>query len=107
MDYGQYQRPVNGFTRVTGVEGAKAYQMPPNSSMPLFDGNQDVFYAKSTDGAGFPTIKAYEFHEIQLPQLMPQQGVQYVTRQELDAMSAKLDRIMEALDGKQPVLPAV
>lgn len=103
MDY-QFQRPFNGFTRVTGVEGARAYQLPPNSSMPLFDGNQDVFYAKFTDGAGFPTIRAFSFTEIPLE---PQAGAQYVTRQELDAMSAKLDRIMEALDGKQPVLPAV
>lgn len=37
------------------------YQLPPNSSMPLFDGNEDVFYVKTTDGAGFPTIRTFRF----------------------------------------------
>ena len=43
--------------RVTGFDGAKAYQMPPNSSVALFDSNEDIFYVKTTDGAGFPTIR--------------------------------------------------
>lgn len=32
----QYQQPVHGFVYVAGIEGAKAYQMPPSSEMPLF-----------------------------------------------------------------------
>ena len=39
--------------RVTGMDGAKAYQMPPNSVVPLFDADNDIMYIKSTDGAGF------------------------------------------------------
>lgn len=53
----QQQQPVHGFVYVTGLEGAKAYQMPPNSEMPLFDSTNDgVMFIKTTDGAGFPTI---------------------------------------------------
>ena len=49
----QQQQPVHGFVYVTGVDGAKAYQMPPNSEMPLFDstGERDRMYIKTTDGA--------------------------------------------------------
>lgn len=46
--------PVNNslmLTRVTGLEGAKAYQMPPNSTVALFDNNDDLMYIKTTDGA--------------------------------------------------------
>lgn len=50
------QQPMHGFVYVTGIDGAKAYQMPPNSEMPLFDDSGDVLYIKTTDGAGFPTI---------------------------------------------------
>jgi hypothetical protein len=50
------QQPIHGFVYVTGIDGAKAYQMPPNSEMPLFDDSGDVLYIKTTDGAGFPTI---------------------------------------------------
>lgn len=38
-------------TRVTGLEGAKAYQMPANSTVALFDNNDDLMYIKTTDGA--------------------------------------------------------
>lgn len=46
--------PVNNslmLTRVTGLEGAKAYQMPANSTVALFDNNDDLMYIKTTDGA--------------------------------------------------------
>ena len=52
------QQAIHGFVYVTGIEGAKAYQMPPNSEMPLFDSTCDGrMFIKTTDGAGFPTIK--------------------------------------------------
>lgn len=53
--------------RVTGMDGAKAYQMPPNSVVPLFDADNDIMYVKSTDGAGFPTIRAFAFQPIENP----------------------------------------
>ena len=93
--YPQYQQPVNNLTRVTGIEGARLYQMPPNSTVALFDGAEDVFYVKSTDGAGFPTIRAFRFEEI------PQQPVRqdYVTHEEFMGLSQKIDRLMETLGG--------
>ncbi len=54
----------SGLIRVTGIEGAKAYQMAPNSTVALFDNNNDFFYVKTTDGAGFPTIRTFKFEEI-------------------------------------------
>jgi hypothetical protein len=50
-------------TRVNGIEGARAYQMAANSTVALFDSNDDVMYIKATDGAGFPTIRVFEFKE--------------------------------------------
>ena len=55
---GYYQQnPRDGIIRVTGMEGAKAYQMPPNSREALFDDTDDIMIIKVTDGAGFPTYK--------------------------------------------------
>ena len=51
-------------TRVTGIDGAKAYQMTPNSTVALFDNNEDIMYIKTTDGAGFPTIRTFSFNEV-------------------------------------------
>lgn len=64
--YGQPWRQMmqTQLIRVTGLEGAKAYQMSANSVVPLFDANEDIMYIKSTDGAGFPTIRTFSFMPI-------------------------------------------
>ena len=46
-----------------GIEGAKAYPLGPNCRAPLFDDTEDVFYIKSTDANGFPTVRKYRFEE--------------------------------------------
>ena len=58
-------QPGMQLIRVTGMDGAKAYQMPPNSVVPLFDADNDIMYVKSTDGTGFPTIRAFAFQPIE------------------------------------------
>lgn len=79
----QRQQPHDGLIRVTGMDGARAYQMPANSSAALFDSGQDVFYVKTTDGAGFPTIRAFSFTPLQEQHTAA--GAGYVTREEFDA----------------------
>lgn len=105
------QQPVNGLIRVTGMEGAKAYPLPPNSNIALFDGNEDILYVKYTDGAGFPTIRVFEFHEI-APKMIEAEPVQEnVSKDDISALVSKLDAMKEELDilktevenGKQPV----
>lgn len=84
--------------RVTGMDGAKAYQMPPNSVVPLFDADTDIMYVKSTDGAGFPTIRTFAFQPVENP--VPQ-NQQYVTRAEFENAMMQLREAMS--DGQQPV----
>lgn len=62
--YMQEAQQSSSLIRVTGIEGAKAYQMNPNSTTALFDSNEDFMYIKSTDGAGFPTIRTFSFTEV-------------------------------------------
>ena len=89
------QPPRDGLIRVTGMEGARAYQMPPNSAVALFDGGQDVFYVKTTDGAGFPTSRAYSFPPMEQAQAMV--ASDYVTRAEFEQLKEMI------VHGKQPV----
>ena len=88
-------QPRDGLIRVTGMEGARAYQMPPNSAVALFDDGQDVFYVKTTDGAGFPTIRAYSFQPMEQAQAMG--ASEYVTRAEFEQLKEMI------MNGKQPV----
>lgn len=95
----QQQQPVHGFVYVTGIEGAKAYQMPPNSEMPLFDStSENTMFIKTTDGAGFPTIKVCDvFDKTQATQ---SQGTsEYVTHDELHSVYANLSEQLEQLKG--------
>ena len=50
--------------KVSGIEGAKAFQMPPNSAVALFHESEDILYVKTTDGAGFPTIRTFKFQPV-------------------------------------------
>lgn len=94
-------QPINGLVSVTGIEGAKAYQLPPNSSMPLFDGNQDLLYVKTTDAAGYPTIRTFKFEPMD-PIEVKAEPADYVSRSEFDALMARVDELVEkgADDGK-------
>lgn len=63
MGYSQLNKQE--ITEVYGMQGAQAYQMPPNSSTILLDSNTPVIYIKRTDGAGCPSIVAYNLVPVQ------------------------------------------
>lgn len=48
---------------VKGFEGAKAYPLGANSRIPLFDEDEDVFYIKTTDENGFPSLRTFDYKE--------------------------------------------
>lgn len=75
--YQQYQQ----LTRVNGLEGAKAYQVMPGCTMALFDANEDLFYVKTADSAGFPSVRTFRFEEIQ-PQAP--ENKDFVSRKEME-----------------------
>ena len=102
QSFQQQQQPVHGFVYVTGIEGAKAYPMGPNSEMPLFDSTNDgVMYIKTTDGAGYPTIKPVRCSP------MDQQVTDVaVTRDDLDRMykdlAGQIEQLRGAINGAVP-----
>ena len=85
----QDQQPTQNLIRVNGIDGAKAYQMPANSTVALFDSNEDVMYVKSTDGAGFPSIRTFEFTEkVNAEGKSP--DVEYISREEFEEFKKEL-----------------
>lgn len=84
----QQEQPQN-LIRVNGLEGAKAYQMSANSIVSLFDANDDIMYIKSTDGAGFPSIRTFSFTEVK-EQNKPIQQVDYISREEFEEFKKEL-----------------
>lgn len=92
------QQTAPGLIQVTGMEGAKAYPLAPNSSAALFDADRDVMYIKRTDAGGYPTIQAYMFEPLQ--EAAPSAPPEYVTREEFNELKEMI------ANGKQPVRKA-
>lgn len=87
------QGQIKSLTRVNGLEGAKAFQVMPRETVALFDGNDDIFYIKSADDGGFPTIKAYRFAEIDLTGEKPTND--YVTKSEFEELRNEVRKYAE------------
>ena len=81
--------PTQNLIRVNGINGAKAYQMPANSTVALFDSNNDVMYVKSTDGAGFPSIRTFSFTELK-EDISTSENTDYISRQEFEEFKKEL-----------------
>lgn len=91
----QQQAQTNSqLIQVNGIESAKAYPTTPNSTVALFDTNDDILYIKSTDASNFPTIRKFRFKEESL-EVQTQPSVQYVTLDEFNKFKE------EILNGKQ------
>ena len=103
-NYNQFQPQLNqpqmttqNLIRVNGIDEAKAYQMPANSTVALFDNNEDIMYIKTTDGAGFPAIRTFAFNEVVANTNPIQDTADYVTRDEFNKLKEEL------LNGKQSI----
>ena len=82
------EQPQN-LIRVNGIDGAKAYQMNANSTVALFDANEDVLYIKNTDGAGFPSIRTFKFEEVN-EITKSEEKQDYISRKEFEEFKKEL-----------------
>lgn len=80
---------------VNSFEEAKSYPVLFNTSEILMDNNRDVFYVKSVDGMGKYTISTYKFEQIENER--PLSAENFVTKQQFDDLSSKLDQMMNFL----------
>ena len=83
------QEQTQNLIRVNGIEGAKTYQMSANSTVALFDSNEDIMYIKTTDGAGFPSIRTFNFAEITQNE-KSSCSQDYISRQEFEEFKKEL-----------------
>ena len=86
---GQPQEQTQSLIRVNGIDGAKAYQMPANSTVALFDSNEDIMYIKNTDGAGFPSIRMFKFEEVN-EIINNEEKQDYISRKEFEEFKKEL-----------------
>ena len=74
--------------RVNGENGARAYQLAPNSSVLLLDETAPLVWLAQTDGAGYKSVTPYT--------ITPYQPEPPVDMRSLDERIKKLEEIVNA-----------
>lgn len=88
---------TTGIIKVNGRAGADTFQLnAPNAMVALFDANEDKFYLKITDGAGYPTVETYRFTREN--DTAPAAAPDFITRSEYDSFKTE---IMEGIKNVQ------
>ncbi len=94
----RYTQQNNGIVWVQGIEGAKAYQLMPNSNAVLLDSeNEGIFYIKLSDNVGMCSLRSFRYTEITNEQTKPQSVdlSAYVTKAELENAVKELKEIIQ------------
>lgn len=108
--YPQYTNPLplnNQIIFVQGETGAKAYQIPNNTTVLLMSSESNEFFIKTTDSSGFPTIRKFTFQEQQNQEYQNQeqqkkqcscncQSNNYVTQEEFNNFKKEILNFYES-----------
>lgn len=95
--YQPMQQPDSGILWVQGEAGAKAHLVARGNTVILMDSEQDVFYIKSVDQSGMPSLRVFDYTERMAarpaPQAANQAGEEYLTRREFLEFLDKLQGV--------------
>ena len=89
--------PQSSINWVQGVAGAKAFNLAPNSSALLMDSESDVFYLKSCDASGMPSLRTFRYSEI--VDVTPQEDTseaKFVTLTEFEKFKTEIMNTIES-----------
>ena len=104
----QQQPQTTGIIWGSGEAGARGYMVAPNTTVQLWDSDQQVIYLKSADASGMPSLKILDYTiRDQAPKNTPMSvsnvaavnPSDYVTKTEFDDLKMKF----EAFCAKKPV----
>lgn len=96
----------NGIIWVQGEAGAKSYLVSPNTTVQLWDSENQVIYLKSADGSGMPSMKVLDYtirtDEKPSPVVVAPSMDNYVTREELSELEERIRRRLDKITIKDP-----
>lgn len=86
----------NGIIWVQGEAGAKSYLVAPNTTVQLWDSENQIIYLKSADASGMPSMRIidYTIRGSNLPSKdVSALDSKFVGKDELDGLKAKLSAL--------------
>lgn len=92
----------NSIIWVQGEAGAKSYLVAPNTTVQLWDSENQVIYLKSADASGMPSMKVLDYTIRPDASSVPSAAFQHsnsieVSRTDLDALQRQIDDLREQL----------
>lgn len=87
------QNQQNNLIWVQGEAGAKSYHVAPNTTVPLWDSENQTIYLKSADSTGMPSMKIldYQIRERDIAQKpLVEPMVDYATKEDLEAVKKEI-----------------
>lgn len=89
---------------VTGIDDAKARQLPPNSDFIFLDNDKPLLYRKTVDATGKMEIKAFKISEYTETEAAPASAPavdmsQFVSVEEFKIVQTEMGRIKRTIDG--------
>lgn len=93
----QPQTQNNNMVWVQGETGAKSFLIAPNTTVPLWDSEQQTIYIKSSDASGMPSMKIIDY-TIRDTNSHPANKIvtsDYVTKQELSDFKSEVTEMIK------------
>jgi len=101
----QLNQPLGGLIWVQGEAGAKSYLVAPNTTVQLWDSENQIIYLKSADASGMPSMKIidYTIRGANLPtaDASINEG-KFISKDELDALNRKIERLEGEINKLKP-----
>lgn len=106
MNYNNYPYQTNGnyYYFVSGVEGAKTFQMSANQTVMLMDSDHPVCYMKTTNSLGQPTLRFFKLEEVDentiraLATPMMQNSKDFVTKDDFNKLNDKITELISKME---------
>lgn len=88
---------------VQGLEGAKAYQIAPGVTLPLWDSDAQIIYLKSCDASGMPSMKVIDYTIRSEPMRKAQNALSgtnstIVTVDDLNGLQSQIDALKQQIE---------
>ncbi len=81
---------------VNGVEGAKAYLIPPNSTKLLMDSDGNYFYIKTANQQGQANVKIYKYEEVMQSsnkEPIENKNIKYATVEDIELLRDEIEKL--------------
>ena len=103
QSYPQYQQQNNPIIWIQGIESARAYQIVPNSTVVLFDSEDQSIYIKSADMQGRPSMRILDYTiRSEAPRTaqnaLSGNDAQIPTKEDINALQSQIDGLKKQIE---------